>query len=107
MPVTAQIGRVLRHHDQVVGPGNDGEVAAGADVGLASRIRLHRDYDHVFHLQPPMTAQITAPTVRASAPTTSTMSSVVLVCARNGLKPMSRHGTGLDRGPVPVGTLGS
>jgi len=49
MPVPAKVGGVFRHHDQVVHPGKDGELTAGADVGLASRIRLYGDHDDVVH----------------------------------------------------------
>lgn len=62
----------------------DIQIAAGARVGLARCVRLHRAHGY------PAIAHITTARVRTIAPITTAMSSAVLFCDLNGLNPMRR-----------------
>lgn len=86
MPVTAEVGRVLRHDDEVALTRLDHAFAPGAQVLLARRVGLNRGDD----LYPERTAHSTRARVMRTVPITKAMSTAVFRCVRNGLKPMSR-----------------
>ena len=91
MPVPAKVGSEIGNHHEMKRPGWDRPVTPRAEVGLPRRIRLDRgNGDLVHHDDRPQAtiAQMTTAAVASSATTTMAMSSAVLVCGRNGLKPM-------------------
>ena len=80
--MATQIRGVLGHHDEMEGPRWDGVVTSRAYVLLDGLIGLDRGHRH-----PEKIAHAITPRVAASANTTRTMSSTLLSCSRNGLKP--------------------
>lgn len=82
VPVAAEVGRVVGHHDEMESPWRNGGVAAGAYVVLAGGVRLYRRdrYPRIAH-----TSKITMTT---NVPTTRAMSSGDLWAGRKGLNPI-------------------
>ncbi len=64
------------------GAGRDALLAAGTEVGLAGGVGLYGGDDYRGKI-----AHTTTATVAANASTTMRMSTVLLRCGRNGLKP--------------------
>ena len=85
MPVAAEVRLQLGHHDQVTFPDFDEAVTSGAQVLLAGSVRLNRGDD----LYPERTAHSTSTNAARIVPVTMAMSTAVLRCWRNGLKPMT------------------
>lgn len=83
MPMATQIGGVVRDDYQVKGPWWDAQITSGAQVILARLIRLDGGDRHPEKIAHPITSKVAA---RAS--TTMTMSAVLRLCSRNGLKPI-------------------
>lgn len=85
MPVAAQVGGMLGHHDQVALPGVDHPFAARAQVALAGCVGLDQRDD----LYPDSAAHITRATVTAMVAATMTISTTSFRWGRKGLKPMT------------------
>ncbi len=89
VPVTPKIGFELRHHHEVADSGRNRQLATGTAVFLACLVRL----DLVDQLRretfghPPKNPHSTTATVSSTNPATRRMSTVVLRCWRNGLRP--------------------
>jgi len=86
VPVTTHVDRIVGDHHEVESPGRDGVVTARADVLFDRLIGLNGADGHPENIAHAITA-----TVARTAKTTITMSSAVLSCSRNGLKPTSRR----------------
>ena len=82
VPVTAEIRGLIGHHDQVKGSFGNIPLTARAQIHLGRLIGLHRCDSYVEK-----TAHAIRAAIAASATTTMTTSSVVLLWSRNGLKP--------------------
>ena len=82
VPVAAEVGRLVGHHDEVERPRRNGGVAAGAYVVLTGGVRLYRRdrYPRIAHA-----SRITTTTI---VPTTRAMSSGDLCAGRKGLNPI-------------------
>ena len=82
VPVSAEIRRVVGHHDEMESPRRNGGVAAGAYVVLTSGVRLYRRdrYPRIAH-----TSKIT---ITKIVPATRAMSSGDLWAGRKGLNPI-------------------
>lgn len=82
VPVSAEIRRVVGHHDEVESPRRNGGIAAGAYVVLAGGVGLNRRdcYPRIAHA-----SRITTTT---NVPTTRAMSSGDLCAGRKGLNPI-------------------
>ena len=82
MPVAAEVGGVVGHHDQVESPRRNCGVAAGAYVTLAGGVRLYRRdrYPRIAHASKTRTITI--------VPTTRATSSGDLRAGRKGLNPI-------------------
>jgi len=86
MPVTTEIGSILRDHDQMEGARRDGVVTSGADVLLACLVGLDRGDGYLGKTAHTMTAMV------ARMPrTTRTTSSAVFSWLRKGLNPTTRR----------------
>lgn len=84
MPVAAQVRPPFGDHYEMALSDLDEAVTSGAQVALASRIRLHR-CDDLY----PVAAHSTSAAAMRMVPITSTMSTAVRRCWRKGLKPMA------------------
>lgn len=84
MPVAAEVGGVIRHHDEMESPRRNRGVAAGAYVILAGGVRLNRRdrYPRIAHA-----SKIKMITI---VPATRAMSNGDLRAGRNGLNPICR-----------------
>lgn len=82
VPVAAEVGRLVGHHDEVERPRRNGGVAAGAYVVLTGGVRLYRRdrYPRIAHA-----SKITMTTI---VPATRAMSSGDLWAGRKGLNPI-------------------
>jgi hypothetical protein len=58
VPVAAQIWLIVRHDYNVESPGHDRHLAARAEIGLASRVGLHRRDRHPEKIAHARTAKI-------------------------------------------------
>jgi hypothetical protein len=81
--MTSQVRLVVGHDDQMESAGRDDRLAAGADVLLARRVRLHRGDGYPEKIAHARTANIAT-----NAITTATMSAVLFSWSRNGLNPI-------------------
>ena len=82
VPVAAEVGRVVGHHDEMKGPGGNRGMAAGAYVGLTGGVRLYRRDRY------PRIAHASKITMTTNVPTTRAMSSGDLCAGRKGLNPI-------------------
>lgn len=82
MPMTSQIGFVIRNHYEMKRSRWNGEIAARAQIFLDRLVRLDGTDGYVEKSAHAMTASIAAP-----ATTTMTMSRVLFSWSRNGLNP--------------------
>lgn len=83
MPVSSQVGFIVRNHHEMEGPGGDGQIASRAQVVLARGIRLNRRDSH-----PEKIAHNTRAMALPIASATIIRSTADVFCWRNGLKPM-------------------
>ncbi len=58
MPVTSQIGRLLGYHHDVIDALGDGQLAAGTEVFLGSRVGLDRGDGHPEKIAHDTTANV-------------------------------------------------
>lgn len=88
MPVATEVGLEPGYDDDVKGSRRDRALTSRTDVVLAGLVRLDGVDEHlVAH---PRNPHATAAAVMATKTTTSTMSTVVRFCSRNGLNPMAQ-----------------
>ena len=70
VPVTPQVDRIVRDHDEVKRPLGDGRLTAGTYVLLGSLIRLHGSdgqLEKIAHAMTPMVAARAMTTIAMSA----------------------------------------
>lgn len=82
MPVTSQVGPLVRHNHQMEGSRWDGEVTSGAQVFLARLVRLDGANSYAEKIAHAITAKIDS-----TATITIAMSRTDLSCSRKGLSP--------------------
>lgn len=82
MPMTSQVGFIIRNHHEMKRSRRNGEITARAEILLDRLVRLDRTDGYVEKSAHAITASIAAP-----ATTTMTMSRVLFSWSRNGLNP--------------------
>lgn len=83
MPVTSKVGDLIRDHDEMEGPGRDGELAPRAQILLGRRIGLHRGDGYPEKIAHASTANAAIRPMMSMA-----MSALFLFESRKGLKPI-------------------
>ena len=97
VPVAPQIGGLVRHHDEMEGPGWDRCVAAGTYVVLAGGVGLDRGDRY------PRIAHASSARMITMVPMTRATSRGDLRAGRNGLNPIDRDPSADKPGPHELG----
>ena len=86
VPVTPHVGGLVGDYYQVEGPGKDHQLTSGTEIFLPGGVGLDGGDGHVEKIAHAMTASMAR-----TATTTMMMSTMVLWCSRNGLKPTPKR----------------